>query len=102
MFQKCLCLLVTILFFLVGSLTPIVASDRVRYKITDNDLHLREGIRWYGLYQADKKLGYFKETFFSNGTGSDLVWVHRLTAVIKLQSSEQKAEMELTLQRNLI
>jgi hypothetical protein len=99
MLQKRLCLPVMILFFLVGSLTPIVASDLVRYKITDSDLRLREGIRWYGLYQADKKLGYFKETFFSNGTGSDLVWVHRLTAVIKLQSSEQKTEMELTEER---
>ena len=84
---------------MVGSLTPIAASDLVRYKITDNDLRLREGIRWYGLYQADKKLGYLKETFFANGTGSDLVWVHRHTAVIKLHSRAQKAEMELTEER---
>lgn len=86
-----------ILFFLlVGSLPTLSGADLVRYKITDEDLRLRKGIRWYGLYLANKKVGYLKEGFCARGKGTDRVWVARSTTVMKLQSGGKRGETKIT------
>lgn len=69
------------------------AQDLYRPTPAEEDIVRAVGERWFGVYMADQKIGYFVERIGSRGREPEKVWVVRNDAVLRLTAMGRKTEM---------